>query len=252
MIETAYRGRLARKELALRRERHARRQHFAALTIQSNYRGSRTRGKRLIARKRAARDNHAAHVIQSLFRGYAYREHRRRAKDEKERIAATKIQSLLRGREGRKRYQRIRAEHDAAEAQHNAEEAQRLMSQADLVAAVASSRLASSSAVYERAVEGVVHNKECPDYMTKRVLFSKYVSVPDLICRISRNLNFSYYVTTASTCLTLIYLPHHSTNQPQTANPVCFIAGCRGLVVSRRSKEATAPLRQCAGHGKLG
>ena len=174
VVQTAYRGRLARLELGRRQVRHEQRRQAAALCIQSNYRGSQTRAKKLIATKRAKRDNLAAHRIQSLYRHRAYIQRRQREKEERERNAATMIQSLFRGRNGRTRHDRIRAE-------HNAEQAALTMSQADLVAAVTSSRLAADSAVYARAVEGVVRNKECPEYMTKRIIFCKYVFEPDVM-----------------------------------------------------------------------
>ena len=135
VIQTATRGYLARQELQRRRVAHAEWLRNAATCIQSNW------------------------------RGHAYREDQRR---EKERVAATKIQGVFRGNAGRERYLGLRAE-------HNAKEAERTMKEANIVAAAASSTLALDSAVYARVLEGVVHNKEVSDYMTKRELFYKYV-----------------------------------------------------------------------------
>ena len=168
VIQTAIRGHLARQELHRLQVRHAERQRNGAICIQSNWRGSRVRGLQLIAKKRAIRDNRAAHVIQSLFRQYAYREHRRRDKEESARVAATRIQRLFRGNVGRERYLRIRAE-------HNAKEAMLAMKEADIVAAVDSSTLSIGSAVYARALQGIVYNRVVSDYITKRELFYKYV-----------------------------------------------------------------------------
>ena len=166
VIQTEIRRYLARQELQRRRVAYAEKLRKAATVIQTATRGYLARQE--LQRRRVAHAEwlrNAATCIQSNWRGHAYREDQRR---EKERVAATKIQGVFRGNAGRERYLGLRAE-------HNAKEAERTMKEANIVAAAASSTLALDSAVYARVLEGVVHNKEVSDYMTKRELFYKYV-----------------------------------------------------------------------------